>query len=106
MKEFVDPYSLNNKLIVESYKKEALRSKEVNGFAFVDQKLSLKGLRILVSAHLNNGQLFVKAGSLAFVKEDLLHTQQWAQKSYECDGIDGQFLIIDVNNVEFIKPND
>ena len=104
MKELLSPCSLNNKLIVEAYKKEALRSKEVNGFAFVDQRLNLKGLKILVSSFLNNGQLFVEAGSTAFIKEDLLHTQQWAQKPYECDSINGQFLIVDVNNVEFIQP--
>lgn len=104
MKELFSPYSLNNRLIVETYKKEALRSKEVNGFAFVDQKLSLKGLKVLVDTHLNNGQVFVKAGSTAFIKEEALHSQQWAQKAYECDNIKGQFLIVDINSVEFIQP--
>ena len=105
MKEFTKPYSLNNKLIVEIYKKEALRSKEVNGFAFVDQKLSLKGLKVLVNTLLNNGEIFVKAGDVAFIKEEALHSQQWAQKAYECNGIEGQFLIVDINNVEFIQPS-
>jgi hypothetical protein len=95
--------SLNNRLIVEMYKKEALKSVEKNGFAFVSQKLTLKGLKILVDTVLSDGT-FVQKGSTAFIKEETLHTQAWAQKGFECAGLDGQFLIVDLTYVEFISP--
>lgn len=95
--------SFNNRLIVEVYKKEALRTTEKNGFAFVAQKLSLKGLKVLVDVKLSDNT-FIPKGSVAYIKEEALHTQSWAQKAMECDGIEGQFLIVDLNNVEFIKP--
>lgn len=97
--------SLNNKLIVEAYKKEALRTTEKNGFAFVAQKLSLKGLRILVDAHTTTGN--IPRGWIAYIKEEALHTQAWAQKPLECDSIEGPFLVVDMAFVEFIKdPNE
>jgi len=95
--------SVNNRLIVEAYKKEALRATEKNGFAFVSQKLSLKGLKVLMEARLSDGTIVPK-GSVAYVKEETLHTQQWAQKAMDCDAIEGQFLILDLNHVEFIAP--
>ena len=99
----LEPHTVNNRLIVEMYKKEALRSTEKSGFAFVAQKLSLKGLKLLVNAKLNDGS-FVMKDSVVYVKEELLHTQAWAQKGMECDSIEGQFLIVDLIHVEFIKP--
>lgn len=97
------PTSLNNRLIVEMYKKEALRSKVVNGFASVDQKLTLKGLRVLADAQLDDNTL-VKKGSTAYIKEEALHTQAWAQKALESDYFKEPFLIVDKIYVEFIKP--
>jgi hypothetical protein len=99
----LDKLSFNNRLIVEMYKKEALKSTEKNGFAFIAQKLSLKGLIVLVDAKLNDGT-FIKKGSIAYIKEEALHTQAWAQKGLECDAIEGSFLIVDMNFVEFIRP--
>lgn len=98
-------YSLNNRLIVEPYKKEALRANVASGFAMVDQKLTLKGLRILMDAKLNDGTLIPK-GFVAYVKEETLHTQQWAQKAMECSSIEGKFLILDVSYVEFVAPGE
>lgn len=97
------PRSLNNRLIVEAYKKEALRSKISSGFALIDQKLTLKGLKVLVEAKLSNGLLIPK-GSVAYVKEELLHSQPWAQKVLEAEGIEGKFLILDMTYVEFVAP--
>jgi hypothetical protein len=95
-------YSLNNRFILEVYKKEAPRSSQKNGFAFIDQKLRLKGLRILYGAHLTSPEQIIPAGWIAYVKEEALHTQPWAQKILECDGISQPFIIVDVVNVEFI----
>ena len=100
---FQSSCSFNNRFIVEMYKKEALRSKEKHGFAMIDQKLSLKGLKLLVNARLNDGTVVPK-DSLVYVKEETLHTQQWAQKALECEGVSEPFLVVDLNYVEFIEP--
>lgn len=95
--------SMNNRLIVEAYKKEALRATEKNGFAMVSQKITLKGLKVLVDAKLNDDTL-VPVGSIVYIKEEVLHTQAWAQKPLECEAIGEPFLIVDLNFVEFISP--
>lgn len=95
--------SFNNRLIVEKYVKGAIRHKERNGFAFIDQKLNLKGLKVLVDAQLSDG-IAIEKGSIAYIKEEALHTAAWAQKVLESEEIEGQFLIVDLANVEFISP--
>jgi len=95
--------SLNNRVIVEMYKKGELRATEKNGFAFVAQKLTLKGLKVLMDAKLNDGT-FIRKNSIAYIKEEALHTQAWAQKGLECDAVEGQFLIVDTSFVEFFLP--
>lgn len=95
-----------NKFIVESYKKEGLRSTERNGFAFVDQKLSLKGLKLLVDASVTINGLthIVPKDSTVYIKEEVLHTHPWAQKALQCDAIEGPFLIVEMSYVEFVAP--
>lgn len=111
-------FSLNNRFIVEPYVTDrGLKATERNGFAMITQKISLKGLRLLVDAQLTgfgqqstaydgisaSGPLRVPAGSLIYIREELLHTQIWAQKPLECDSIEGKFIIVDASNVEFVK---
>jgi hypothetical protein len=96
-------FSFGTKLVVEAYVKEALRSKEVNGFARLDQKDSLKGLKVLVSARLPNG-IFVPKGSLAYIREELLHAQPWAQKTFKSDALEVPFLMVETAYVDFISP--
>lgn len=95
--------SMNNKLIVEAYKKEGLKATEKNGFAMITQKMSLKGLRVLVDAKLSDGT-FVPRDSTAYIKEEYLHTAAWAKNPLQCDTLRDQFLIVDVAHVEFIAP--
>jgi hypothetical protein len=97
------PRSVNNKLIVEMYKKEALKAVEKNGFASISQKLTLKGLKVLIEAKLTDNTLVLK-DSVAYVKEELLYTSAWAQKALECEAIGEPFLIVDMVHVEFIVP--
>jgi hypothetical protein len=101
-----NPVSYNNRLIVEKYVKGELRDKVRNGLAFIDQKLSLKGLKVLVDAHISLGGylLTIPKGSIAYIKEEDLHTKPWGQKPLESDAVEGPFLIIDLANVEFIAP--
>lgn len=95
--------SMNNRLVVEAYKKEGLRANVSNGFARLDQKVSVKGLEVLMDAKLADGT-FVKKGSVAYIREETLHTAPWAQKILELDTIGRAFLVIDLVHVEFIIP--
>jgi hypothetical protein len=95
--------SFNNRLIVEAYRKEGLKSSVVNGFAMIQQKVSVKGLTVLMDAKLADGT-WIPKGSIAYIKEEQLHAQPWAQKVLEADTIEGPFLIVDISNVEFISP--
>ena len=100
------PISLNNRFIVEPYLTDrALKAKETNGFAMIQQKVSLKGLKTLVDAWIVNGsdKMIIPKGSIAYVREELLHTQPWAQKILESDAIEGKFIIVDMVNVEFVE---
>ena len=65
--------SMNNRLVLEVYKPGALVAKTNNGFASVSQAIQLKGLKVLVDAHLSDGTI-IPAGSIAYVREKSLHT--------------------------------
>ena len=100
--------SFNNRLIVEAYiTDKSLRASVNNGFAMIDQKVQLKGLKVLVDAKLAIGHdtLLIRAGSTAYIKEELLHAQPWATKKLTCETMPGvQFIVVDLNHVEFIAP--
>ena len=95
--------SMNNRLIVEAYQKQGLQTTISQGFAFIEQKVSLKGLKVLIDAKLADGTI-VLAGSTAYIKEEVLHTAPWAQKSYQCDTFLVPFMPIDATHVDFITP--
>lgn len=97
------PRSFNNRLIVEAYQKKGLQSSVSNGFAFVEQKVSVKGLAVLMDAKLADGT-FVQKGSTAYIKEELLHAAPWAQKILQSDTFPAPFIIVDMSNVEYIVP--
>ena len=104
--EYQIPVSLNNRLIVEKYVKGELRHKEKNGFALIDQKVNLKGLKVLVSAHVTTpgGSFTIHKGSTAYFKEEDLHAQPWAQKVLESEVVGVPFLIVDLIHVQLIVP--
>jgi hypothetical protein len=103
------PHSVNNRLIVEAYLTDrSLKAKESNGFAMIQQKVAVKGLRLLMDAMITqtSGVIMVlEKGARVFIREELLHTQPWAQKILESDEVDGKFMIVDFNNVEFVSPS-
>lgn len=101
--ELTSMRSFNNRLVVEPYQKGALQSTVTNGFAFITQKVTVKGLTVLMDAKLEDGT-FVPKGSIAYIKEESLHTQPWAQKVLESDTLGVPFIIVDLANVEFISP--
>ena|SRR5271157_6207922 len=105
--------SLNNRIIVEPYVSDrVLKSTTGSGFALIQQKVGLKGLKILMDAKIDGlGQYSIDGisapkmlskGSIAFIREEYLHTQEWAKKLMECEGIEGKFMIVDLQFVEFI----
>lgn len=97
-------FSLNNRLVIEAYKTDrSLQAKVSKGFATIAQKNGLKGLEILMDATLTNGDR-IRAGSKAYIREEILHTASWAQNPLECDTLDRPFMIVDVSMVEFICP--
>jgi hypothetical protein len=93
--------SVNNRFIVEPYRAEALKQTVTSGFATISQKAAVKGLKLLMEAHLSDSRV-VLAGSTIFVKEALLHTQPWAKEILEAEGV-GKFIIVSIENVEFIE---
>lgn len=108
-KEYWPPvrtFSVNNRLIVEPYVKEGLKPEVKSGFAMVSQKVTVKGLKLLVEAHIRESSEISRAlpvGSTIYIREELLHTQPWALKRYEAEGVEGPFMIVDLANVEFVK---
>jgi hypothetical protein len=97
------PTSFNNKLIVEAYQHTELRSEGNKGWIQVGQKNNLKGLKVLIQAHLLDGTVVLK-GSTAFVKEESLHTAQWAKNKLKSDTLPGEFILVTMADVEYIVP--
>lgn len=95
-------YSINNRLITEVYKKEGLKSSVNNGFAMVSQKVSVKGLKILTDAVLSDGSK-IAVGSVAYIREETLHTHPSLKSVFESDAIGQPFMIVDLSLVDFIE---
>lgn len=98
------PRSFNNRIILEAYQTDrSLRGEVKNGFALVDQKVSLKGLRVLIPAKLTDGTL-IPVGSIAYIKEEFLHNTSGINKRLKSDTLKEQFIIVDIANIEYIVP--
>ena len=99
-------YSLNNRLVLELYNKEALKPRMQGGIATPGQRDGLKGLKVLMDARLPEPYGRVPAGSVAYIREEILHTHDWASKPMTCDFLSSKFLVVDIAYVEFIDtPN-
>lgn len=111
-------FSMNNRFIVEPYISDRTikTSTTGGGFALIQQKVVVKGLKLLVDIKLESyssytaidavsvaGPTTVLAGSIIFVREELLHSAPWAKQILEADGL-GKFMIIEKQFVEFIQP--
>jgi hypothetical protein len=115
----IGKFSFNQRFIVEAYQSDrVIKTTGGGGFAMIAQKVSLKGLKLLVSVPLLNAALetyvqldgvgmtapiMIPAGSIVYIKEELLHTQEWAKKNFECEGIEGKFMIVEHQFVEMIE---
>lgn len=105
--------SYNNRFIVEPYAGDrTIKTTSGSGFAMIQQKVSLKGLKLLVDVVLIDKPSITQYGSLApqdipkgsiiYIKEELLYTQQWAKQILESDAVEGKFIIVDGQYVEMI----
>lgn len=93
-------FSVNNRLILEQYVKKALEARREGGIATPGQRDGLKGLEVLVSTTLSDGR-HIDKGSVAYIREETLHTQAWASKPLTCDALPAKFIIVDLNFIEF-----
>jgi hypothetical protein len=102
------PFTINNKFIVEAYNSDrALKSVERNGFATIAQKVTVVGLKLLMDAQIQETKelsRLVPKGSLVYIKEEFLHTNQGVKRIYESDAVEGKFNIIEMAYVEFVVP--
>lgn len=95
-------FSLNNRLVLEEYVKEGLKSKVMGGIATPGQRDGIKKLKVLVSTRLADGR-DIPEGSYAYVREEALHTQTWSSKLFTSDAIPGKFILVDLPWIEFIE---
>lgn len=94
-------FSLNNRLVLEQYVKEGLKAKVQGGIAIPGQRDGLKGLRVLIDAHLSDGTV-IRKNSIAYIREKVLHTHEWASAPLSCDTLPVKFLLADLAFIEFI----
>lgn len=94
--------SVNNKIILRPYvNTEGLKKEIRNGFAMVQQKSTIKGLKVLMDSRTEKCGL-VEKGMIAYLSEELLCTQPWAKKVMSSDAVDGPFIIVDIGFIDFI----
>lgn len=106
--------SLNNRFILAPYGGDrTLRANVSSGFAHVQQKTAVVGLKVLVPASIAAlGQVRIDGlsmnasiprGSIAYIREEYLYTQPWAKNVLTSDAIEGSFIIVDATYVEFVE---
>lgn len=100
----MNPFSLNNKLVVETYKGgREIRKTVTNGFAMPSQKMNLVGLEVLMDAKMADGSV-IPAGSKAYIREEILFSGAFAKKVLECDFMKEPFIVAERENFDFIVP--
>lgn len=101
----VGAFSTNNKLILQPYEQgQGLKSEIRNGIAFVSQKTTLVGLKLLVEARLADGS-YLPAGSVVYLDESLLcsPSSKWAKDVKTCSALrDKNFIVADLSCVTLI----
>lgn len=88
--------SVNNKLILEPYKGKGKIEAQVNsGFASIKQKSTLIGLKLLADGRVAIGKdmLELKKGQTVYFSEEILHSQEWAKKTFNLEGSEDKFIL-------------
>lgn len=95
------PMAVNGKVIVETYKEDrGLKATVSNGFAMVQQKVQVVGLKALADARV--GDTYIHRGDTVYIKEGSLQSAPWAKASFTSDVIEGQFMIVTAEHIEFV----
>ena len=100
--------SLNGKFIVEPYKGSGkLKAKISGGFATVEQKTNLVGLKLLVDAIIPSGSMshFYEKGSIVYFSEETLHIGDWSKQTYTLDSIGEKFILAPYSQAIMIDEN-
>jgi hypothetical protein len=95
-----------NKFIVEAYTGDrSLRANTTSGFAMIENRTALQALKTVADAEVVVGEFrsFVPKGSTVFIQESKFFEPGWAQKVFTSEGIEGNFIIVHINDVEFIN---
>jgi hypothetical protein len=98
----------NNQIFVEPYKPtHKIRQGGTKGFATIEQKETLVGLKVITDAYVSvgNNTIEIKAGMTVYVSEELLYNQHSVLKTYTINeaGVDSHFMIIDFSIVKAVK---
>lgn len=97
--------SLNNRLILEPYTGDRkVKTKVSSGFAMVQQKSTLVGLKVLVDSEIVLGgvKTEIKKGQKAYFLEDTLYTQKWSKSTFTCDALKEEFIVAMSSEVVFV----
>lgn len=98
--------SFNEHLVCEPYTKGKQMDAKVNsGFAMIEQKNTLYGLKVLVPCKMPDGT-HVPAGSTAYFLEEVLYSQQWSRNKLSCDSLDKECILAEKKQVVLIKFED
>lgn len=97
--------TLNNLFILEPYQQgQGIRTEVRAGLALPGQKLNLVPLKLKADAKVD-GQIF-KAGSVAYIPEDVLMTAQWAKMTRKAPDIEGEFILVESRYVSAVKQKE
>lgn len=103
----IGAFTLNDLLAVEPYQQgQGLQGEVKNGFAFVKQKNTLAGLKLILEARLNDGS-YIPAGSTIYIKEEFLMEHPWAKQIRKSNPTGNQeFILVELKNVVMIDTNE
>ena len=96
--------SVNNRLILEPYVKEGLKAKVTGGIAMPGQRDGLKGLKLVVAAYMPDGKV-MPAGSIAYIREEVLYNHPWSTKvlTFTKDGEEKKCIIAPFEHAEMFE---
>lgn len=98
-------FSINNRVLVEPYKKTELKAEIRSGMAMVSQKVTLKGLKLMADANLNIQGCYehLTAGDVVYFKEDQLHMHPSVKDVLTADCIAGPFIVLDAGLIQLVQ---
>ena len=101
--------SVNNKLILEPYRGvKKLKSKISSGFATVEQRTALVGLKVLAKGVIStiNWTTAVNEGDVVYFSEEVLYTQSWSTNSLTSAAINVPFIVAEGAYAIMIEKSD